>query len=82
MCVTEYELTENNIILGNIDKDRQPLIFLLCAKVSIYTENNKDKSPNLFSLKHLLKQYYIQAKFLATVNNMLENEWHLYSECS
>ena len=42
--VLEYELTESNIILGDVDKDRQISVILPCAKVSIYISKMKENS--------------------------------------
>ena len=77
--ILEYKLTDNNIILGDIEKDRIISITLFCAKVSMYTAKIKDKNA-YFSFKDLLNQYYIQTKLFVSITNNLEkfqNEWHL-----
>ena len=78
--VPDYFLTENRIITGDINKGHLISIILLFAKMTIYSAKLKDKTPNLFNFKNLLKQQYIHSKYLAHINNKtdnLEKEWYL-----
>ena len=53
--VREYELTDNNLILGDIEKDCLIIsIIILCAKDSMYTAKIKDKRPFFQFIKTLL----------------------------
>ena len=78
--VKDYVLTENSIITGDINKGRLFTIIILFAKITIYSAKLKEKTPNFFSFKSLLKQQYIQAKYFAIINGKVdkfEKEWHL-----
>ena len=78
--VQDYKLTENSIITGDIHKPHLISIIILYAKITIYSAKLKDKTPNLFNFKNLLKQEYIHLKYLANITNSIEKiekEWHL-----
>ena len=78
--VRDYKLTENSIITGDIHKNRLISIIILYAKITIYSAKLKDKTPNFFNFKNLLKQEYIHSKYLANITNntdKFEKDWHL-----
>ena len=78
--VRDYKLTENSIITGDIHKSRLISIIILYAKITIYSAKLKDKTPNFFNFKNLLKQEYIHSKYLANITNntdKFEKDWHL-----
>ena len=78
--VQNYTLTENNIITGDIHKSCLISIIILYAKLTIYSAKLKNKTPNFFNFKNLLKQEYIHAKYIANITNNIEKferEWHL-----
>ena len=78
--VNNYVLTENNIITGEINKSRLLTVIILFAKVTIYTAKINEKIPNFFNFKNLLKQQYVQAKYMANISGKIddfEKEWHL-----
>ena len=65
---------------GDIHKSRLNSIIILYAKITIYSAKLKNKTPNFFNFKNLLKQEYIHAKYMANITNNMENfekEWHL-----
>ena len=49
--VKDYTLTENSIITGDINKSCLLTIIILFAKITIYSANLKDKTPNFFNFK-------------------------------
>ena len=65
--VNEYVLTENSIITEDINKGRLLSIIILFAKITIYSAKMREKTPNLFNFKNLLKNQYIQAKYIANI---------------
>ena len=78
--VKEYVLTDNSIITGDINKSHLLSIIIQHAKITIYNANIKEKTPNFFNFKNLLKNQNIQAKYLANITgkiNDFEKEWHL-----
>ena len=78
--VKNYVLTENSIITGDINKGRLLTVIILFAKVTIYTAKMNEKTPNFFNFKNLLKQQYVQAKYVANITGRIDDfemEWHL-----
>ena len=76
----DYILTENSIVTGDINKSRLLSIIILFAKITIYNARMKDKTPNFFNFINLLKNQYIQSKYIANITNRIdefEREWHL-----
>ena len=78
--VNDYVLTENNIITGDVNKSCLLSIIILYAKITIYKAKIREKTPNFFNFKNLLKQQYTQSKYMANVTGKIdsfEKEWHL-----
>ena len=78
--VQNYILTANSIVTGDIHKSCLISKIILYAKVTIYSAKLKNKTPNFFCFKNLLRQEYIHAKYLANITNSIEKfekEWHL-----
>ena len=78
--VNNYVLTENSIITGEINKSRLLTVIILFAKVTIYTAKINEKIPIFFNFRNLLKQQYVQAKYMANISGKMddfEKEWHL-----
>ena len=76
----DYILTENSIVTGDINKSRLLSIIILFAKITIYNARMKEKTPNFFNFINLLKNQYIQSKYIANITNKIdefEREWHL-----
>ena len=67
--VQDYNLTENSIITGDIHKSCLVSIIRLYAKITIFPAKLKDKTPNFFNFKNLLKQEYVHSKYLANITN-------------
>ena len=78
--VPNYTLTSNSIITGDIHKSCLISKIILYAKVTIYSAKLKNKTPNFFCFKNLLRQEYIHAKYLANITHNMEKfekDWHL-----
>ena len=78
--VQDNQLSENSIITGDINKSRLISIIILYAKITIYSAKLKDKTPNFFNFKNLLKQEYVHSNYLSNFTNSVEKfekEWHL-----
>ena len=80
LVVRAYNLTENSMTTGDIQKSCLISIIILYAKITIYSTKLKDKTPNFFNFKNLSKQEYVHKKYLANITNSIERfdkEWHL-----
>ena len=80
LSAKDYVLTENSIITGDINKVCLLTTIILFAKIAIYSAKIKEKTPNFFTFKDLLKQQYIQSKYCANIIGKMdkfEKEWHL-----
>ena len=78
--VPNYTLTSNSIITGDIHKSCLISKIILYAKVTIYSAKLKNKTPNFFCFKNLLRQEYIHAKYLSNITHNIEEfekDWHL-----